>query len=82
MKLPGFELIEEIGQGGMATVWKARQVSLDRTVAIKVLSSRMAHDPADTDGEAVTARPPGDLRSPIIRLAARRHRGTIMTSTQ
>lgn len=47
MQLPGFEIIEVIGQGGMASVWKARQLSLDRLVAIKFLSARLAGDQAD-----------------------------------
>ena len=36
--LPGYEVIERIGVGGMATVWMARQIALDRIVAVKVLS--------------------------------------------
>ncbi len=48
IELPGFEMIEKVGQGGMASVWRARQVSLDRIVAIKVLLSR-ARDDADTE---------------------------------
>jgi serine/threonine protein kinase/uncharacterized protein YraI len=36
-QLGQYRLIEEIGQGGMATVYKAYQSSLDRFVAIKVL---------------------------------------------
>ncbi len=40
--LPGFEILGKLGQGGMATVWLARQVSLDREVAVKVLLPRHA----------------------------------------
>ena len=35
--LGGFELIEEIGRGGMGVVWRARQASLAREVAIKLI---------------------------------------------
>jgi serine/threonine protein kinase len=40
--LSGFEIVRLLGTGGMAAVWEARQISLDRTVAIKVLSAESA----------------------------------------
>src|SRR5215217_2949816 len=39
IQLGQYKLIEAIGHGGMATVYKAYQASLDRYVAIKVLLS-------------------------------------------
>ena len=40
--LGGFELITKIGQGGMGTVFRARQISLDRDVALKILPPQIA----------------------------------------
>ena len=44
LNIPGYELISKIGQGAMGTVFKAKQVSMDRVVAIKVLSSKYSKD--------------------------------------
>lgn len=38
--IPGYKIISELGKGAMAKVFKAKQISLDRMVAIKVLPKR------------------------------------------
>lgn len=41
-----YRIIEQLGQGGMATVFKAYHASLDRYIAIKVLHPAFGEDPA------------------------------------
>lgn len=41
IKLGNYNVLEQIGQGGMATVFKGMQTSLERPVAIKVLSNKL-----------------------------------------
>src|SRR5450631_3466229 len=44
-RLAHFELLDFIGQGGMAAVIRARDTQLDRLVALKILPPEMAHEP-------------------------------------
>jgi len=44
-KIGNYELHERIGQGGMGTVFRARQMTMDRTVAVKILPPALAKQP-------------------------------------
>lgn len=59
--IEGFDIVGLLGQGGMATVWKARQRSLDRLVAIKVLAPNFAVDPEEIQRFCDEARAAANL---------------------
>ncbi len=43
-QIPGYQVLGKIGAGAMAVVYKAKQLSLNRTVAIKVLPKRFTEN--------------------------------------
>ena len=44
-QIPGYQILGKLGAGAMAVVYKAKQLSLNRTVAIKVLPKRFSGNP-------------------------------------
>lgn len=61
-----YELLERIGRGGMAEVYKAYHAALDRHVAIKVLHPFLSEDPAFKERFESEARNVARLRHPNI----------------
>lgn len=63
---PNLVILSLLGRGGMASVWKARQVSLDRLVAVKVLSPSFTTDHLDIQRFNEEARTAAQLKHPGI----------------
>jgi hypothetical protein len=63
---PTLEIGELVGRGGMGVVYRARQRSLDREVALKVLPPEVAEDPAFADRFTREARALARLTHPNI----------------
>lgn len=65
-RIDDFELKQLIGRGGFGVVYRARQVSLDREVAVKVLPDLLAPTDAARDRFVREARAIARLRHPAI----------------
>ena len=61
-----YEIIAKIGQGAMGTVFKARQTSMDRIVALKILKPSLAKDDAFLDRFLREVRAAAQLNHPNI----------------
>ncbi len=65
-KIGGFELVDKIGEGSMGVVYRARQASMDRMVALKILSPQLARSPKYVARFVREARSAARLNHPNI----------------
>ncbi len=65
-QIPGYQIISKLGAGAMATVFKARQLSLDRIVAIKVLPKRLSENKEFVDRFYMEGKAAARLNHPNI----------------
>src|SRR5260370_10039177 len=65
-RIASYVLLETLGYGGMASVYRARQESLDRTVAIKILSDNLAASSEFMERFRREARTAANLHHPNV----------------
>lgn len=65
-QFPGYEIIDELGQGAMGTVYKAKQKSLNRYVAIKVVRPSLVIDELYIKRLEIEAKTMAQLKHPSI----------------
>jgi tetratricopeptide (TPR) repeat protein len=63
---PGYDLLDEIGRGGMGVVYRARDLELDREVAVKLLQERYAPESSTAARFVEEARITAQLQHPGI----------------
>jgi serine/threonine-protein kinase len=65
-QIPGYQLLGRLGAGAMATVYKARQLSLDRLVAVKILPKKFSKNPEFVERFYAEGRAAAKLNHPNI----------------
>ncbi len=65
-QIPGFQIRRKLGQGAMAAVFEAKQISLDRIVAVKVLPKRFSENQEFVDRFYREGRAAARLNHPNI----------------
>ncbi|MCE9567355.1 MAG: protein kinase [Planctomycetes bacterium] len=65
-EIPGYEIIGELGRGGMGVVYQARHLRLNRTVALKMVRGAGAHDPRAVARFLIEAEAMAAIRHPHV----------------
>jgi serine/threonine-protein kinase len=65
-KIPGYKILGKLGAGAMAVVYKGKQLSLNRMVAIKVLPKRFSENPEYVERFYKEGQAAGRLNHPNI----------------
>jgi serine/threonine-protein kinase len=65
-EIPGYEILDRIAGGGMGIVWRARQVSPDRIVALKTIRSGQLATAAEVQRFQMEAKSAANLDHPNI----------------
>ena len=66
LRIPGYQIMRKLGAGAMATVYLAKQISLDRLVAIKILPRKFLSDPMFVERFYKEGRAAAKLSDPNI----------------
>jgi serine/threonine protein kinase len=66
LRIPGYQIMRKLGAGAMATVYLAKQLSLDRLVAIKILPRKFLSDPIFVERFYKEGRAAAKLSDPNI----------------
>ncbi len=64
--IPGYDILAPLPQGGMSAVFKARQISLDRVVVLKILPPAMVASGVDVEKLLAEAKLTAQLKHPNI----------------
>jgi tRNA A-37 threonylcarbamoyl transferase component Bud32 len=66
VSVPGYDIIGELGRGGMGVVYKARQVNLNRIVALKMILAGGHADSKEIARFVAEAKAMADVRHPNV----------------